>query len=139
MANWIDRSFNICNFVCSPSQVFVHGSAFKNQAKFTGKYRCWSLFLESCQPPISNLQLLLRKRHKHRCYPVSFVNFLRISFLLNNSVDYFCKFNVVKVRFLNYFTVLTKLVTFQILSNDNVQAQPLECIPKFFFAWCQRR
>ena len=56
----------------------VKKDAFKNFIKFIGKYLCWSLFFNKLRPAT-----LLKKRLKHRCFPVNFVTFLRTPFLQN--------------------------------------------------------
>ena len=55
------------------------GSVLKNFTKITGKHLCQSLFLNK----IGGLRpaTLLKKRLRHRCFPVNFVKFLRIPFL----------------------------------------------------------
>ena len=50
---------------------------------FTGKHLCQSLFFNK----VAGLRpaTLLKKRLRHRCFPVNFVKFLRTSFLQNTS------------------------------------------------------
>ena len=52
-------------------------------AKFTGKHLCQSLFFNK----VAGLRpaTLLKKRLRHRCFPVNFVRFLRTHFLQNTS------------------------------------------------------
>ena len=56
-----------CSFVSEkqPPEVFSNKVGIKNFAKFTGRPRSAPL---------------LRKRLRHRCFPVNFVNFLRAAF-----------------------------------------------------------
>ena len=49
LMNRIIKFFDIRNFFCSRSQVLGHVGIFKNYAKFTGKQRCWNLFLIKLQ------------------------------------------------------------------------------------------
>ena len=55
----------------------------RNFTKFTGKYRCQSLFFNK----IADLRLatVLEKSLWHRCFPVNFVKFLGEPFSQNNS------------------------------------------------------
>ena len=55
----------------------------RNFAKFTGKYLCQGLFFNKVAG--SGLQLYLKKRPWHRCFPVSYAKFLRAPFLQNTS------------------------------------------------------
>ena len=56
---------------------------FRNFAKFAGKHLCQSLFFSK----VSDLRpaTLLKKRHWHRCFPVSCTKFLRTLFLQKTS------------------------------------------------------
>ena len=69
----------LCRTTRSCPQVFCKKRVLKNFAKFTGQNLCWSLFVEK----IAGLTPanLLKRRLQHRCYPVSFVKFLRTTFL----------------------------------------------------------
>ena len=53
----------------------------RNLTKFTGKHLCQSLFFNK----VAGLRptTLLKKRLRHRCFPVNFPKFLRTSFLQN--------------------------------------------------------
>ena len=76
--------FEIYFFFCSLVDKFVFRSShwryfikigvLKNFIKFTGKHLRRSLFFSIAS---------LGKRHRHRCFPVNLVKFLRISFLQN--------------------------------------------------------
>ena len=59
----------------------VKKGVLKNFAKFTGKHRSQSLFLNKVAG--STPATLLKKRLWHRCFPVNFAKFLRMSMLLN--------------------------------------------------------
>ena len=67
----------------SRPEVFCEKVVLKIFAKFTGKHLCHSLFSAT----------LLKKRHRQRCFPVNFVEFLRAPFLQNTSGDCFCVIN----------------------------------------------
>ena len=55
----------------------------RNLAKFTGKHLCQSLFFTKVAGfrPVT----LLKKRLRHRCFPVNFAKLLRTPFLQNSS------------------------------------------------------
>ena len=57
---------------------FYKIGVLKKFTKLTGKYLCWSLFINK----VTNFQptILLKKRVGHRCFSVSFVKFLKIPF-----------------------------------------------------------
>ena len=61
----------------------------RNFTKFTRKHLCQSLFLNK----VAGLRpaVLFQKRLWHRCFPVSFVKFLRTPFLQNSSGRLFLK------------------------------------------------
>ena len=68
--------FRISNRRCS-----VRKGVLRNFPKFKGKELCQSLFfIKSCRPIT-----LLKKRLRHRCFPVYFAKFLRTPFLQNTS------------------------------------------------------
>ena len=69
------RLWKIICYRSSHQSCSVKISVLKNFTKFTGKHRCQSLFLLSCN-----------KRLWHKCFPVNFVKFLRTPFLQNTSV-----------------------------------------------------
>ena len=54
-------------------EVFCRKDVLRNFAKFTGKHLCQSLFLNK----VAGLTVL-KKRFRHRCFPVNFAKFLRI-------------------------------------------------------------
>ena len=56
----------------------VRKDVLRNLTKFTEKHLCQSLFL-------MKLQAFIKKRLRHRCFPVSFAKFLRTPFLQNPS------------------------------------------------------
>ena len=62
----------------SRPEVFCKKGVPRNFAKFTGKHLCQSLFFNK----VAGLRpaTLLKKRLWHRCFPVSFVKFLRTPF-----------------------------------------------------------
>ena len=71
-------------FRSSRPYVFCKTGALKNFAKFTGKHLCQSLFFNKV-PGLTPLTFL-KKRLWHRCFPVSFANFLRIPFLYRTAL-----------------------------------------------------
>ena len=76
----------------SRPEVFCKKGVLRNFAKFTGKNLCQSLFFNK----VAGLRpaTVLKKRLRHRCFPVNFVKFLRTPFLNNTSGGYFWKHNV---------------------------------------------
>ena len=62
------------------AQMFCKKGVLRNFAEFTGKHLCQSLFFNS----------FFKKRLWHRCFTVSYANFLRVPFLQNTSSGYFC-------------------------------------------------
>ena len=62
----------------SRSEVLRTKGVLKNFAKSTGKHLCQSFFFNK----VADLRLatLLKKRLRHRCFPVSFAKFLRTPF-----------------------------------------------------------
>ena len=64
-----------------PPDVFCKKGVLKNFANFTWKYLCWCLFFNKtvCLRPA----VLLKKRLRHRCFPVKFTKFLRTPILKN--------------------------------------------------------
>ena len=54
--------------------MFNKKCVFINFAKFTGKHLCWSLFFNKVAD-------LLKKRLKHRSFPVNFAEVLKKTFL----------------------------------------------------------
>ena len=65
--------------------MFFKTGALKNFDILTGKHPSWSLLikLQAFRPA---------KRLQHRCFNVNITKFLRIPFLQNTSVGYFCCF-----------------------------------------------
>ena len=65
-------------FRSSFPEVFCKKGVLRNFAKFTGKYLCQSLFFNK----VVGLRpaTLLKKRLKHRCFPVNFAKFLTTPF-----------------------------------------------------------
>ena len=61
-------------------EVFFKKGALKNFSKFTGKHLCRSLFFNK----VAGLTpaTLLKKRLRHRCFPVNFEKLLRTPFLI---------------------------------------------------------
>ena len=85
----------------SRPEVFCEKVVPRNFPKFTGKHVCQSLFFNK----VVGLRpgTLLKKRLWHRCFPVNFVEFLRIPFrapfltehlwwLFYNNTSYFCAY-----------------------------------------------
>ena len=62
-------------------EVFFKKSCFSNIAKFTGKHLFCSLFFHKVTG--HRPATLLKKRLQHRCFPVNFAKFLRITFSEN--------------------------------------------------------
>ena len=71
--------------------MFYKKGVLKNLIKFTGKHLCQSLFLNKVagHRPAN----LLKKRLRHRCFPVNFIKFLRTPFLQNTSERLLLKFD----------------------------------------------
>ena len=65
-------------FRSSHQSCSMQKGALRNFTKFTGKHLCQSLF--GVRPAT-----LLKKRLKHRCFPVNFMKFLRTPVLQNTS------------------------------------------------------
>ena len=61
---------------------YIKISVFRNVAKFTGKHLHQSLSFNKAQGQ-ARPATILEKRFWHRCFPVNFVKFSRISFLQN--------------------------------------------------------
>ena len=76
---------NICEWLLQkqPRRCSVRKDALRNFAIFTGKYLYQSPFFNK----VAGLRpaTLLKKRLRHRCFPVNFANFLRTLFLKNTS------------------------------------------------------
>ena len=70
--------FGFQKYRSSRSQMYFRIGVLKNFAMFTGKYLCLSLFFINIQAwkPAT----LLKKRLRHRCFPVKFARFLRTPF-----------------------------------------------------------
>ena len=70
-------------FQKQPPELFCTKGVLRNFTKFAGKYMCQSLFFSK----VADLRpaTLLKKRLRHRCFPVSFVKFLRTPFVQNTS------------------------------------------------------
>ena len=71
-------------FRSSRPEVFCKKGVLRNFAKFTGKHLCQSF----CFSKVACL-CLLKKRLRHRCFPLNFAKLLRIPFLQNPSGGYF--------------------------------------------------
>ena len=65
-------NFSVDSARSSHQRCSVRKGVLRNFTKFSGKHLCQSLFL-------------LKKRLRHRCFPVSFVKFPRTPFLQNTS------------------------------------------------------
>ena len=63
----------------SHREVFYKKCVLRNFAKFTGKHLCQGLFFHKVADhrPVT----LLKRRFRHRCFPVNFAKFLRTFFL----------------------------------------------------------
>ena len=77
LMNLISRSFNICNFICSRSHLFL--KIMQNSQENTS-LSAWVYFQQNCRSPVSGLQLLLRTRHQHRRFLESFAKFKKTFF-----------------------------------------------------------
>ena len=64
-----------------PMEVLNKKNIYRNFTKFTGKHPHWSLFF-NIVPEACNFT---KKRLKHRCFPLNFVEFLWTPFLQNTS------------------------------------------------------
>ena len=84
---------------CRP-EVFCKKGVLSNFAKFTGKHLCYSLFFHK----VAGLRpaTLLKKRLRHRCFPLNFAKLLRTPFL----TEYLCWL------LLYFFTLLNTRVHF---------------------------
>ena len=80
----------------------------RNFAKFIGKQKCQSLFLNKIKPEACNF---IKKRPWHRYFPVNFAKFLRTPFLQNTSGQLFLRWNKTKC--------LPLLIAFSSLSDIN--------------------
>ena len=92
-----NKTTNVMKARSSHRRCSVKKDVLRNFAKFTGKHQYQSLFfykvagLHLCQGlsfnKVAGLRpaTLLKKRLWHRCFPVNFAKFLRISFLQNTS------------------------------------------------------
>ena len=82
----IQRSFSRS----SRQEVFCKKGALRNSAEFTGKHLCQGLFFNKVAVLFNKVagllpETLLKKRLRHRCFPVNFVKFLRAPFLAKGS------------------------------------------------------
>ena len=66
-------------FRSSRPEIFCKKGVLRNFAKFTRKHLCESLFFNNVA--YLSLQLYLKKRLWHRCFPVNCAKFLRTPFL----------------------------------------------------------
>ena len=66
-------------FRSSHQRCSIKKGVLRNFTKFTGKHLCQSLFFNK------TFSTLLKKRLWHRCFPVSFLKFLRTPLLQNTS------------------------------------------------------
>ena len=107
--NDICRSFNIFKFFWGRSQVFGHMMFLKITQKSQASTGAEVYFYQSCKSLISSLRRLSRKRHQYRCFLVGFAKCLRKHFYGAAPRDWFYKGNVVKVQFLIYCALFTKL------------------------------
>ena len=74
-------------------EVFCKKCVYENFAKFTGKYRCQSLFFN--KPAGLSPEILLKKKLCHRCFSVNFVKFLRTPFFIEHTSDgCFCTYTL---------------------------------------------
>ena len=75
--------FNAMLFRSSHQRCSIKKGVCRNFTKFAEKHLCQSLFFNK----VAGLRpaILLKKRLCHRCYPLDFVEFLRIPFLQNTS------------------------------------------------------
>ena len=71
-------SFIVENIRSSRPEVFCKKGVLRNFAKFAGKHLCQSLFLNK----VAGIRpaTILKKRFRHRYFPVNFVKFLRTPF-----------------------------------------------------------
>ena len=115
---WIEIHHLILHKIIRSSrpEVFCKKGVLKNFAKFTGKQLRHSLFFNKVA--VLRAATLLKKRLWHRCFPVSFVKFLRRRFLTEHlrrtaSESYFCKQVFAKLCPLNKHAVcLLSLASF---------------------------
>ena len=89
--------FLLCNFCIfewvefrsSRPDVFCKKGVFKSLTKCTGKHMCHSLFFNKVVGLMP--ATLLKKRLRHRCFPVNFVKFYKHLFTQNTSGGCFCE------------------------------------------------
>ena len=62
-------------------QMFFKIGVLKSFSNFTGKHSCWSLFLKKLASSRPATLYYCKKRLQHRCFPMRFIKFLKISFL----------------------------------------------------------
>ena len=106
---------------CSRPEVFCEKSVLKNFTNFAGKHPCQSLFFNE----VTSLRpgTLLRKRLRHRCFPVNFAKFLRTPFITEQLqwlllFSLYHKINPVKLH-ANFMqkSLLTKIKSLQCLTS----------------------
>ena len=104
------------NFICRSSlpEVFCKKRVLRNFTKFTGKHLRQSVLLRHAT--------LLKKTLWYRCFPVSYVKFLRTPFLQNTSGGCFCSRSL--------FSINAKLII-------TVQKMRVFFIKFFFSKWHQ--
>ena len=73
-------SFSLINYRSSHLRYSIKKGFLKNFSKFTGKHLCSESPLPELMPTA-----LLKRRLRHRCFPVNFAKFLRTPFLRNTS------------------------------------------------------
>ena len=79
-SHWPRKPFRNSHRKCS-----VENGVIKKVEKFTGKYLCQSLFFNNAVRPGLRPATLLKKKLRHRCFPVKSAKFLRTPFLYNTS------------------------------------------------------
>ena len=81
------KKYSICG--SRRSEVYWKKGVLRNFTKFTGKYLCQSIFLNT-NAGLSSEAFLFKKRLWRRCFPLNFMKFLRTPFLQNTSGGCFC-------------------------------------------------
>ena len=97
---------SLCHYVSTKKfQKHLFGDILQNRvvkifAKFTEQHLCWSLFLIKLQP--SGLELFLKKKLQHRCFPLNFVKFIRTPFFtehLQTTASEICRVSFLRISF----------------------------------------
>ena len=81
----------------------------KNYSKITGEHRCWSLFLSKLQVSYFQSATFIKEETSVQVFSCGFCKMFKEHFYGAAPRDWFYKGNVVKVQFLIYCALFTKL------------------------------